>query len=122
MEHLGPKRRNRGYIAVKQQTDICMGRPRLILCVTKEKVCSSDTPQFVGHVTLDPKTLQLVYIPWNVSQQEVETAMSKLDSTLLKKELIEQPECEVLDLTEMDDKPLGTSTVDNQGVLQRIPK
>ena len=62
----------------------------------------------MGHVTVDPKTLQLVYTPWNVSQQEVETAVSKLDSALVKRELIVWKECEFEDNTETEERSLGT--------------
>ena len=83
-------------------------RTRRFCVLRKKRYAAVKPPQFMGHVTVDPKTLQLVYTPWNVSQQEVETAVSKLDSALVKRELIVWKECEFEDNTETEERSLGT--------------
>ena len=37
--------------------------------------------ELTGHVTIDPKTNQLVYTPWNLSEKDVKEAVDTLDVT-----------------------------------------
>ena len=84
--------------------------PGQFCVVRKKRSAPIKPPQFAGQVTVDPKTLQLVYTPWNVSQNEVEKAISKLDSKLVKREPIVQVQGDAEESaeTQTEERTLGT--------------
>ena len=59
-------------------------------CILREKRKDTIKPaHLTGHVTIDPLTNNLVYTPWNLSESEVRTSVDALDSSRVKRELID---------------------------------